>query len=102
MSAGLRDPSVQESVSERYHERRALRNEEKTLLEMMKKAQEQLTQLQVENLELRARARQEENNKTTKVKQEGQKRQNAMEGEDINTELELGVNHNVILEKVRT
>lgn len=51
------DPRVQAEIQRRCAEKNALKCEERALIKMIKLLREQSTQLQVESLELRARAR---------------------------------------------
>ena len=112
MFAKTAGPSGSKEAMERcMTERKVLREEEKALKDSLKMLQAQLTQLQVEALDIRARARQQQTDLTAKsevkakvVKGEsGMVKVSALEAEDeVNAgELDLGVDHNAVLDQVR-
>ena len=114
MFAKTAGPSGSKEAMERCQtERKVLREEEKALKDSLKMLQAQLTQLQVEALDIRARARQQQTDLTSTAKAEvkakmvkgesGMVKVSALEAEDeVNAgELDLGVDHNAVLDQVR-
>ena len=108
-------PSGSKEAMERcVAERKVLQEEEKALKESLKMLQAQLTQLQVEALDIRARARQQQTTDLTSTTKEEVKARmvkgeaamvqvSTLDAEDeVNAgELDLGVNHNDVLDQVR-
>ncbi len=122
------------ALNAQYLERRTLRHEEKAIRTVLKRAQDQLNQLQVEKLELMSRLRGQGQGQLAPRQQQQQQQSNTAkrsrrdsvtermrsdmgmqwaergrtavldseEREDVNAsvELELGVDHNAVLDKM--
>lgn len=93
--------SVQAEITKRRDEKRLLKHEEKAILEMKKKIQAQLIQLEIEALEIKARTRGEQSEGGSSSKTERSSDVQAPPEENVNDEeLDLGVNSNAILDRM--